>query len=93
MNEHGKIVLTSIDGSEETFYVMEEASVSGNDYLLVAESTEDGANALFLKKVAVTNGSGKDDEITYEVLDDEREIDIIAKYFEELLEDVDLEME
>jgi uncharacterized protein YrzB (UPF0473 family) len=85
--EEGQIILTAEDGSEEVFFVLEEVKITGRTYLLVAESMEDKADALILKQV-------EDGEtLQYEVLSDEREIAIISKYFEELLEDIDLELE
>ena len=87
MND-GQITLTALDGSEEIFYVMEKASIAGKNYLLVANSMEEEAEALILKEI-----KAQEEELTYEVLEDENEIIIISKYFEELLEDIDLEIE
>lgn len=83
----GKIILTADDGSEVTFFVLEKAEVAGNSYLLVEEDPLfDEAEVLILKEV-------QDGEtVTYEILEDEKELKIIAKYFEELLEDVDIEV-
>lgn len=85
--EDGRIMLTADDGSEEAFFVLEKAEVAGEKYLLVANSDAEDANALILKQVE------ENDMLVFDVLDDEKEIGIIAKYFEELLEDVDLELE
>ncbi len=87
MSENGKIVLTADDGSEEAFFVMEKADIAGVSYLLVADSEEDGAQALLLKEMS------EDDMVTYHVVEDENELKIISKYFEELLEDVELKLE
>lgn len=82
--EDGKIMLTADDGSEIAFFVLEKAELAGSTYLLVSDEAEE---ALILKEVQ------DGDIVTYEVLDDERELKIISKYFEELLEDVELELE
>lgn len=87
MSENGKIMLTAEDGSEEVFFVLEKASIAGGEYLLVAESDEEDAEALILKE------NSEEDVITYDVVEDERELKIISKYFEELLEDVDIRIE
>lgn len=88
MSENGLVTLTADDGSEEAFFVLEKADIAGVSYLLVADSEEEeNADALILKET-------KEDEITtYEVVDDDNELKIISKYFEELLEDVELRLE
>ncbi len=88
MSENGKIILTAEDGSEEVFFVMEKAAVAGGKYLLVAASEEENADALLLKEEHT-----QADEIRYRVVEDEKELTIISKYFEELLEDVELRLE
>ena len=88
MSENGLITLTADDGSEEAFFVLEKADIAGVSYLLVTDSVEnEDADALILKETE------EDDMITYEVLEDENELKIISKYFEELLEDVELRLE
>lgn len=86
--KNGQIILTAEDGSEEYFYVLEKAEIAGGVYLLVLDSPEEeNAEALILKQI-------QDGEIvTYEILEDEDELKIISKYFEEILEDINLEME
>lgn len=88
MSENGLITLTADDGSEEAFFVLEKADIAGVSYLLVTNTLEvEDADALILKVI-------EDDEITtYEVVDEESELKIISKYFEELLEDVELRLE
>lgn len=88
MSENGLITLTADDGSEEAFFVLEKADIAGVSYLLVTSTLEEeDADALILKVI-------EDDEITtYEVVDEESELKIISKYFEELLEDVELRLE
>ncbi len=85
--KEGQIILTAEDGSEEAFFVLEEAKIAGETYLLVAESMEEEAGALILKQTEESNTR------TYEVLNDEKEMKILTKYFEELLEDIELEIE
>ena len=88
MSENGLITLTADDGSEEAFFVLEKADIVGVSYLLVTDSVEDeDADALILKEAE------EDEMITYEVVEDENELKIISKYFEELLEDVELRLE
>ena len=91
MSAKNQIVLTAEDGSEEVFFVMGQAQIAGENYLLVAnkENEEDSeeVDALVLKEIE------DGDEIVYDVLDDEKEIKIISKYFEEIIDDIELKME
>lgn len=87
MSEKGKVLLTADDGSEEAFFVLEKAEIAGASYLLVADSLEDDAEAMILKE------QSEGETLTYEVLEDEKELAIISKYMEELLEDIDLQIE
>ena len=84
-NENGFIMLTADDGSEEAFFVLEKADIAGVSYLLVTDSVEDEeAEAMILRE---------DELVTYQVVDDEKELKIISKYLEELLDDVELRLE
>lgn len=92
MSENGRIMLTADDGSEEAFFVLEKAEIAGAAYLLVVADTEENGeaeetDALILKE------SQQDEMVTYEVVEEEKELRIISKYFEELLEDIELKVE
>ena len=80
MSENGKIMLTADDGSEEAFFVVEKADIAGGSYL-VADSLEEDADAMILKETE------EDGAVVYETVEDEDELRIISKYFEELLEE------
>ena len=57
-------------------------------YLLVSDSMDDEANAYILKDVS----EDTDSEAFYEMVEDENELQAVYKVFEQMLEDVDLEM-
>lgn len=62
------------------FVVEEETQVNGIKYLLVSEDTEDGTwNAYILKEIMNEN-----DEVLYDMVDDEIEFTALAKVFTEL---------
>ena len=87
-NENGLIILTADDGSEEAFFVLEKADIAGKSYLLVTDQVEEEeADALILKEIQ------EEDVVLYEVVEDEKELTIISKYFEELLDEVELKLE
>ena len=88
MSEDGKIMLTADDGSQEAFFVLEKADIAGKSYLLVTDQVEEEeADALILKEIQ------EEDVVLYEVVEDEKELTIISKYFEELLDEVELKQE
>lgn len=86
--EDGKIIFTTEDGEEIAFYILEETTISGVNYLLVTDSNEEEAEALILKEQKGEN----EEEMVYEVVEDEKELNAISKVFEELLEDIDITM-
>ena len=84
-----KINFTFEDTKEVVeFFVLEQTKVNGNNYILVADSEEDEAECLILKDTSVA----EDKESLYEIVEDDVELSAVIKIFEELLEDVDIEM-
>lgn len=81
-----RIVFTTDDGENVDFYVLEQTRINGADYLLVSDENTDEANALILKE-----NRSDSDEIIYDVVEDETELSAIARVFEEMLEDFDIE--
>lgn len=72
---------------EVDFFVLEQTKVNGISYILVTDSEEDDAECLILKDTSEENTP----ESVYEIVDDDVELTAIAKVFEELLEDVEIE--
>jgi len=70
------------------FIVEEETQLNGTKYLLVSEDSEDGTlDAYILKEVVDQN-----EEVLYEVVEDEVEFMALAKVFNELVdEETDIE--
>ncbi len=84
-----RIIFTTDDGEEVAFYIVEETTLAGENYLLVAEADEDEeeADALILKETKGEN----DEEAVYDVVEDEAVLEALSKIFAELLDDVDIE--
>ncbi len=102
MGKNGEIVLTAEDGSEEAFFVVEKAEIAGREYLLVTDQDlgeaggtgqaggeEAEAQALILR---VNDDDTENETLAYDVVEDEKELMILSKYFEELVDDIDLSM-
>ena len=73
-------------GEETEFFVLEETRLNGRDYILVADSEEEDAQALILKDLS----SDEDQEAIYEIVEDDQELECVMDIFEQLLEDVDI---
>ena len=82
-----KIILTADDGTDVTFYVIEETRLGASNYLLVADSDDEDAECLILKDTS----RDEDPEAVYELV--ETELDAVSKVFEELLSDEDITIE
>lgn len=83
-----KIRFQAPDGTTEEFYVEEQTMIGGKSYLLVSDSQEDEASAYILKDIS----SDDSPEACYEMVEDEEELQAVYKVFEQMLDDVDLEM-
>ena len=75
-------------GEALEFYVVEQTTIAGINYLLVTEEEQGDCDAFILKEVSKNHQI----EATYEVIESEEELESISRVFAELLEDVDLTM-
>ena len=83
-----KIEFTFSDGEERVdFFVVEQTMLNGHQYLLVTDSEEDEADAYILRDA----GKNDEDEVLYEMVEDESELDAVGAVFAELLDDIDLQ--
>ena len=84
-----KVRFAFTDGNgEDEFFVLEETRINGSAYILVTDSEDDDAECLILKET----GKQSDGESVFEIVEDETELLAVSKVFEELLEDVSIEM-
>ena len=75
-------------GKQEEFFVVEQTRLNGVTYLLVADSEEDDAECLILKDTSAP----EEKDSVYEMVEEEVELNAVLKVFEELLEDVEIEV-
>lgn len=83
-----KIKFQAEDGTVAEFYVEEQTTIGGTVYLLVSDSADDEANAYILKDMSEADSP----EGCYRMVEDEEELTAVFKVFEQMLEDVELEM-
>lgn len=88
-DKNNKVTFTADDNEKAEFYILEQTQLNGVTYLLVTDSDEeeDETTAYILKDTS----TDEDESAFYELVEDEEELALIAKIFEELLEDVDIE--
>ena len=82
------LVFVEEDGTESTFYVEEQTRVNGYNYLLVSDSQEDEAEAYILKDLSQDG----EEESRYVMVEDELELEAISRIFNEMLENVKIEL-
>ena len=70
------------------FYVLEQTRINNRDYLLVTVDEDGDSDAFVLKDLS----EDTEKEAVYEIVEEEAELEAIAKVFSEMLEDVDIEL-
>ena len=80
MKQGEQMVFTNDLGEEEVFYVQAVTVLGGINYLLVTETEDLSGDAYILKQSEET-----EEEITFDMVDDEDELDALADVFEELI--------
>ena len=69
------------EGEEIPFYIIEQTTLAGKDFLLVTDSDtqEDEAQVYIMQEI-----SDQDDQTIYEFVEDEAQFEALSKVFEEL---------
>ena len=84
-----KITFQEVGEEPVDFYVLEQTTVAGVNYILVTEDEDGDCDALILKDLS----SAEDAEADYVIVEDEKELNAVAGIFENLLDDVSFEQE
>lgn len=87
--KENKILFETEDGDKAEFSVLEQTTLGGINYLLVADDADEEETFLVLKE---ENDINSNDMATFNIVEDEKELEAVVKIFDELLEDVDLEV-
>ena len=70
-------------------YVLEQTKLFGINYILVTDDMESEEGSFFVLK---EEGDSEGDLVSYVEVEDEKELKAVIKVFDELLEDIDLEV-
>ena len=82
-----KVIFTDPDTKEKIeFYVLEETQINGKKFLFVTEEEDGDSEAYILKEIADEN-----DDVVYEMVEDDNELAALGKVFAELIDDADIE--
>lgn len=81
-------IILNAPGTDEKIelYVLEQTCINGMNYLLVTEEEEADSDAYILKEV-----QAEENDVVYEFVENDVELDAISKVFEEMLDDVGIE--
>ena len=89
MSEKKTISFIDENNEKVEFEVIEQTTIAGMNYLLVCEGSEDEESDAFILKEIKNNA----DDVIYDEVIDDIELQAVAKVFGELLDDdVDLQM-
>lgn len=78
-----KVIFTLEETDEKIeFFIQEETQLNGVKYLLVSENETGDSDAYILRKIQEQDG-----EVTYEMVDDDNEVQALGKIFAELLDE------
>ncbi len=87
-NRNDSIVFEADDGTEVEFEVLEQTTLGGVNYLFVVDRADD-ESFLILRE---NSGADTEEMAAYDIVEDEKELSAVIKIFDELLEDVNLEV-
>ena len=85
-----QILFLDDDGQEIEFNVIEQTTIAGQTYLLVEDceaSSEDESVVLIMKEVQL-----EDDYVSYEIVEDDKELDMISDIFKALLDGLEVSL-
>ncbi|MEG0963017.1 MAG: DUF1292 domain-containing protein [Lachnospiraceae bacterium] len=78
----------SENGEDVEFYVVEQTKINGVTYLLVSVEEDGDSDAFIMKDIS----EEQEEEAILEMVEDDQELEVVSKIFEEILEDVDITM-
>ena len=85
------VTMTGEDGLDVEFSIIDNVVSSGDRYLLVVETQsmdDEEAEALILKEISIN-----EEDVTYELVEEDEEFDRVAELFAESGEDYDVEID
>ena len=75
------------EDAEVDFYVLEQTTIGGVNYILVTDAEEEEDGEAYILKAS--HGADENEQV-YSVVDDDDELAAVAGVFENMLDDIDL---
>ena len=82
-----KITFVPDGGEAVDFYVLEQTTIGGVNYILVTDAEEDEEREAYILKDMSDSDA---EERVYSMVEDDTEFDAVSAVFENILEDIDL---
>ena len=82
-----KITFVPDSGEAVDFYVLEQTTIGGVNYILVTDAEEDEEGEAYILKDMSDSDA---EERVYSMVEDDTEFDAVSAVFENILEDIDL---
>lgn len=82
-----KIIFVPDGGEAVDFYVLEQTTIGGVNYILVTDAEEDEEGEAYILKDMSDSDA---EERVYSMVEDDTEFDAVSAVFENILEDIDL---
>ena len=82
-----KITFVPDGGEAVDFYVLEQTTICGVNYILVTDAEEDEEGEAYILK---DMSNAEAEERVYSMVEDDTEFDAVSAVFENILEDIDL---
>lgn len=82
-----KITFVPDGGEAVDFYVLEQTTIGGVNYILVTDAEEDEEGEAYILK---DMSNAEAEERVYSMVEDDTEFDEVSAVFENILEDIDL---
>ncbi len=94
MNQSADITFLTDDGEKVTFRIIEQTTVNGCNYLLVEEGQVDEDSDDTMVYIMKADPQASAEEMNaYEFVEDETELLLVSKIFEQLMDDTDIVMD
>lgn len=93
MKKAESISFLTDDNTEVKFFVLEQTTINGRNYLLVSEDAEPAEDEDTIVYVMRETDKAEDGMVSYEFVEEEKELESVSIVFEQLMEDMDIEVE
>lgn len=81
-----KITFMPDGGEAVDFYVLEQTTIGGVNYILVTDAEDDEDGEAYILKA---ESGAENDEQVYRMVDDDNELAAVSGVFENMLDDID----